>query len=382
MEMAEGTIRTHQIQMDRIITGICVLVLAGILTAGLWPFCSPRNEVFWLRNGNGVQLGRHGTILSAKPFLAEPDLTGDSIEIWLQPTRAEDSATILAFYSPDSRKQFSLHQSKDNLGLQTDLDSATASDPGRVAYIPEIFRDRTRQLISITTGPQGTAAYINGTLIKRFARFRPGSQAFTGRLVLGTSPVENDSWRGRLFGVAIYNRELTPAQVCRHYESWTGEGGPGLRDGDRGSAVYLFDEQTSILHNRLSRGIDLVIPRDYTILDEKFLEPAWKEFHWRWTFWKNALINIAGFIPLGFFFYAYLSPVRHLRQAQLLTVLLGAATSVTIEILQAFLPTRDSGTTDLITNTLGTYLGVILYRWKPNSITAALQRLPFLYHPA
>jgi len=66
--------------------------------------------------------------------------------------------------------------------------------------------------------------------------------------------------------------------------------------------------------------------------------------------------------PSRLFFVAYFSTARAIKNAAATAILLGFLTSLMIEVLQAYLPTRDSGMHDLITNTLGTGLGVLLYR--------------------
>ena len=152
-----------RLEIDHIVGGICIFVLAGVLTAGLWPFHAPGNQAVWLRKG--LLLGRHGTALSAAAFTTSgpPDEAGRSVEIWLQPAHAEDSGAILAFYNPGERQQFSLHQSEDDLALQTDLKSARwPHDAARLAYLPRIFRHRARLFITLTSGTQGTAAYVDG----------------------------------------------------------------------------------------------------------------------------------------------------------------------------------------------------------------------------
>jgi glycopeptide antibiotics resistance protein len=96
-------------------------------------------------------------------------------------------------------------------------------------------------------------------------------------------------------------------------------------------------------------------------LDKIFLEPFWREFNMSWSYWESALKNIVGFIPFGFCVFPCLS-AHKLKRAALVTVILGTLVSLTIEVLQAYLPTRDSGTTDLFTNTFGTYFGVVAFK--------------------
>ena len=77
------------------------------------------------------------------------------------------------------------------------------------------------------------------------------------------------------------------------------------------------------------------------------------------------LINIIGFVPLGLALRAYWTLVRPIQRPALVTTALGLAVSLTIELLQSVIPTRNSGTTDLFTNSLGTYLGFLLYASAP-----------------
>jgi hypothetical protein len=152
-------------------------------------------------------------------------------------------------------------------------------------------------------------------------------------------------------------------QVLHNYASWKQTGRPDITGDERNVALYLFDEHTGdVVRDKAGSGVDLSIPKTYQVMDKTFLEPFWSEFSMSRSFWGAVLKNIVGFIPFGFCFYAYLITVLPARRATLLAVAMGTGVSLTIEVLQAFLPTRDSGTTDIITNTLGSWVGVAAYK--------------------
>jgi hypothetical protein len=351
----------------KIIGVVCVCILCGILVAGLWPFHHPRNNVTWTGNGNGLNFAYPGTVLSSGA-IRMPSSQAEascSLEVWVEPEFPWDTNTLLAFYAPESAAQFSLGQSDGDLELRRNIEDQHYRRRTERLFIDTVFPHRKQVFITVASGAQQTALYIDGVLVKTSRDFRLSGRDFTGQLVVATSPVENASWSGELRGLAIYGEELTGAQVFRHYETWTKEGQPEVAENERAVGVYLFDEHAGkIVHNQVRSGIDLYIPEDYRIVDEKFLDYPWREFEASWGYCKDVLINIGGFIPLGFFFCAYFSSVRRTKKAALATIVLGAAVSLTIEVLQAYLPTRDSGMTDIITNTLGTCLGAMLYRYE------------------
>ena len=345
----------------------CGGVLVCILVAGLWPFHAPRNDVNWLRQGDGLLLRKYGSVVSAAPFRA--NLVGDescSLEIWQQSLRAHSSGTILAFYQAESGvTAFSLRQSLGDLTLQRANKQDSGSAKRGKIYIDDVLSDPKPVLITISAGRSGTTVFADGTIVKKVPHFKLSIQNLTGQLVVGNSPVTTDDWSGQLKGLAIYDRELTAAEVSQHFVLWRNNAQPDLAKGIGAAALYVFNEgRGSVVHNQIDSGTDLLIPERFFVLHAQFLERPWDEFRPDWNYCKDVAINVGGFIPLGFFFYPYFLLLRRSEHPATVTIVLGFVVSLTIEVLQAFLPTRDSGMTDLITNTLGTAVGVMVFRHR------------------
>ena len=352
-----------------VLAALCAIVLCGILVAGLWPFnpC-PENEVIWLPKENGLRFGDYGTLFSSGEFHFTESLTDKScsLEIWLQPALTNDSNNILAFYSREDPLQFSIGQTGDSLFIRHGIQDEKRPLRHPVIIVEHAFRKDQRLLVSVTSDGQVADIYLNGVRAATSKDFGLTSGAFGGRLVVGNSPIENNSWSGDLWGIAIYKRALSSLEIRQHYGAWVDGGNIEIAGNNGQLAAYVFDERAGrVVHNKALSQPDLHIPEHYTILAPAFLEPPWKEFRPNWDYCKDVLENIAAFIPLGFFFCAYFSSVLRVKWAVPGTIILGGVVSLTIEVLQAFLPMRDSGITDIITNAAGTAAGAMLYCRKP-----------------
>jgi len=362
MRFHQGTV-AHR----RTIIGLCVVVLAIILVAGLWPFHSPKNDVAWLVNENGIRIGNHGCILSSEPFRAQysaADGSG-SLEVWINPDlSSKGRRTILAFEGPgDDATSFSIQQDGSALIVQR----KNAEDNGTLhtaeSSIVGVLSDDSRVGLTITLGPHDTNVYRNGALAATFHISGQPTPSFGGRFVLGSAMNVGGNWRGQVYGLAIYERKLMPEEVASHYEEWVKSRRLIATDQELPIASYPFTERAgNLVHEQFGSQNSLLIPARYAVLHPEFLSLPWRHFRSTPGYWEDVAINIIGFVPFGFSFFAYFSMVRETKHAALLVVLLGFLTSLCIEVLQAWLPTRNSGANDLITNTLGSGLGVLLFR--------------------
>jgi hypothetical protein len=237
------------------------------------------------------------------------------------------------------------------------------SEKARI-YADDVFSHQKAVFVTISSDVSGTRVYADGALVRKSSNFRLSSSDLTGRFVVGNSPTTTDYWSGQVREVAIYNRELSADEVSEHYANLTENKPTGLAENQGAVALYLFNEGNgNVVHNQVDSATNLLIPERFFVLHAQFLETPWREFYPDWSYWRDVGINVAAFIPLGFFFCAYYSSAGRIKRAALMTIILGFIVSLTIEVSQAFLPTRDSGMTDLITNTFGTALGTILFAW-------------------
>jgi VanZ family protein len=352
----------RSVAYDRLIKLICFCIVGTMLVAGLWPFHSPLNRARWLRDGNGLEFSQNSAIRSAESFHNVGGHSGESLEIWLEPSSSLDTNTILSFdNSKHAARSFFLRQYKDELiAVIPYVDDMGAARMRELAVV-RAATGKTSMFVTITIGERDVTFYLNGVLKARFEKAATSVDNLTGRLVVGDEPAGRGSWQGKVLGLAMYRSLLSPEEVMAHYTGWTTRGQPTISGDESPFALYTFDEGSGqVVHNKVISASNLIIPRRYFALHPIFLASVADDYHPLWGYWQDVLVNVTGFIPLGICFFILWSEVWAVSSPILWTMLTGFLLSFTIEGLQVFLPTRHSSTTDLITNTVGTAIGILI----------------------
>ena len=361
--------------------GIAAIVWLAIMSATLWPFNPvPHNDVSWLPQANGIHFGKRGLVLSSHDFPATAPSEGHpySLEISLRPIDETDQHPFLTFYLPDRPRALELRQWGHFLVIfcrERDTHGHVSSAEIDVVHV---FQRGKAVWLTVTSGPRGASVYLNGELVQSASGFHLPENAFAGELVLGSSPTTYDPWSGDVFTLALYRSELSAVQVRQHFQAGIPKG-VSPEDLQNAVAVYGFTEHDGpTIHNDVANAPWLTVPAHFQVPHKPMLLVPWKEITHDRAYVDDVARNIVGFVPLGIAVYLYFLRRRQ-SNAAMLTILLGFATSLTIEIVQAYIPQRFSGMTDIITNGSGTALGVLLL--QPRAIRIILERWDVLETP-
>jgi len=319
----------------------------------------PANDVSWLGTEPGLRFGDHGSAFSKSEFHSAAGASGCSIEIWLEPVSQKGQATILAFSTEEAPVKFQVRQVGDQLYLWHPDRSPQKGEGQWLSVEPGVHMGQ-KLLITISSDGHETNLYLNGKLARRAPWFSIEPTDFRGTLVIGVSPEGHDPWKGIVRGLAIYEGPIGSAQAQDDLQTWQLDTGKFYKAGISPAALYMFQEgHGKVAKSAVDGAPELVIPKVYSNLRPVLLKPLWKEFAISWDYFGDVAVNIVGFVPLGFVVCLVLlewGTGHPVKTAILLCFLI----SLVIELGQYLLPFRSSGTTDLLTNTLGSALGAWL----------------------
>ena len=164
--------------------------------------------------------------------------------------------------------------------------------------------------LSVASGAEGTTLYINGRLAKTYPHHRLLDSITSKKIsfILANSPVGKNSWKGRIMGLAIYNRTFTPEKIAKHYQLYLENNftmRPEKEEGHIG--LYLFNEkQGATVRDYSNLNNHLTIPVLFRPVKKIILDPPGQDFRWNKSFVQDTIVNLLGFVPLGFFFTAFL----------------------------------------------------------------------------
>jgi hypothetical protein len=281
----------------------------------------------------------------------------------------------LGFYNDAGPTQLLIAQSGDRLLVTQEVAMQSGKTLTMEFHLSHVFHPGRIALVTLSSGPNGTAAYLDGKTAASLPLLKFSRSDLSGQIVLGTSPEMFEPWEGELRGLAIYSKDLTIQDALRHYEEWTGTSRSD--EGYGAIAHYGFAEAAGReIHSDVPSGPQLEIPTIFTVPHKPFLRSVKKEFKANRMYVKDVLVNIAGFIPLGLIACAYFSWTRNHWKAILISTIVCGTLSFVIEALQYFIPPRFSGTTDILTNTLGAAGGAALIQLE--AVRRALKEIKLI----
>ena len=350
-----------------------VAIFIAILFFGLRPKdFSYSNGVNWITDRAGIHFRKYG-IAYADHFNEKTEdntfkSNNLSLEIALRIEKPYNNGFnfIFALHNGKDSDQLLLAQYRSWIVFMNGDDYAHKRKTNRISIDTALLPDGPL-FLTMTTGSTGTKLFCDGKLVQEkkdlTLDFPSGEKS---RLLLGNSLYGAHPWEGDVYGLAFYRSTLTDEDIAVHFIRWSEEHDFSFAKTDKPLVLFLFNEKEGEWANDNTAGNHpLNIQKEIKILERKILVPPWQDFKFDENNIEDILLNVIGFMPLGFFLFATLNgrSGRSMKHGILITAILCFVLSLFIEIIQAWIPSRNSSMTDLISNTFGGWIGSIALKF-------------------
>ena len=339
-------------------------MLGVFLVAGLYPFnFVPNNEVRWLVAENGIRFEGYGQVYGRRPLATSgiPTQVAFSIEL-LVSSHEGSKRSIESLFSIQNghANHFAIERWTEDLVVAGWLRDTRGRIFFERLFCGHIFATQAMRFVTITTSSEGTSVYVEGVQQRSYPGLELTPENFQGTLLLGQSSSGHQQWRGDIGGLAIYNAVLTPEEVVENRHWWETGQFDRLRMRAVETAIYPFNERAGVVvHNQGNWGQDLEIPNKLRALHPVVLKvPNRRSF----ADLSDIALNVIGFIPFCALLVIYLRACGNYPKASAaaISILIGILISLSIEVLQVYLPSRDSSLLDLVMNALGSVIGAMV----------------------
>lgn len=247
-------------------------------------------KVSWLDPGLRVSEATVIKATSARTKLNPVDFfaNGYTIETWVKPANNTQSgpARIVTFSADSGNRNFTFGQSADkwNQRFRTTDNPGNGSTPSTSTPAGSIVLPTVLQHVIYTRNPSGNAIfYINGVQVS--TENIPGDNNWDMSYDFGlfnemNFPIDDRTWLGDIFLVAIYSTVLTPAEVTQNYNAGvpgtpvTGNTGLDadatfLIEGELADNSSIFELTTGNLSDRIrTESNSLWSPVEWTVIGE------------------------------------------------------------------------------------------------------------------
>jgi VanZ family protein len=345
------------------------IILAAMIFAGLYPFnFFPPNRVQWLSNEPGLYFDGYGIAYTDKAVSISLK-KALSVELLLKERRGSKNwgpREIFSFYDGPVSPSLLVGQWDGRIFVYSRFEKSEEQNWYRLFSTKHRFPRGKAHLVTVTFDESEKAIYIDGQLRNR-KKVELNDRAhieFSGSLLLGNSHRGKNGWRGEIKGLAVYNRILLPEEIVTHSREIFQKGVSGLTETLGCLALYPFDEgKGNTAKSILSKPRPFSIPMSLNALGRSTLSLPIKDMRF-YVFNNKAdfLKNTVFFVLFG----SLLSAIILKKHATgyfitfMIVTLAGGLLSCIIEGLQLLLPTRDPGMADILSNILGSGLGMQL----------------------